>query len=401
LSFLKLGLESGGSVSKQLSPNPSKSALLYASLLINDVPLQTLIDTGASATCISEHALSRLLHVRYVNRMPRSFLLADGFVPLRVCGNVALSMQIANEHISFSALVTEKLCVDLILGIDFLSFVGANINVEFRQFSLNRHDRRLTINVDETLPHPIVPIWSVSSVILPPNSRVDIFVSSPVSSLSSVFIPAATFCEHPHLSTTQKNVIIEHHVSSLSVINHSTSSQTIPQNYCFGYLHRPPLQKTFFDRISDLCKRYNEKRNQQLRSLTLFTHQVPQHLPNAISPPNPALLPQHSAAFTMAFTSSPSPLTSDLDELVHKLDNPKQRTQVSSLLLSQIFSILLNTTSLRLSSISSLTPILILHHPFGHIAILIIGKKHKRLLMNFLMLRLFTNQLLFMRLRLL
>ncbi len=87
-----MGSDSGGSASQQPTLNPSKSALLYASFLINNVPLQTLIDTGASATCISENALSRLLHVHYIGQTPCSFLLADGFVSLRVRGNVTLSM---------------------------------------------------------------------------------------------------------------------------------------------------------------------------------------------------------------------------------------------------------------------------------------------------------------------
>ena len=122
--------EYDSSVCKRPPLNPSKSSLLYTSLLVNDIPLKILIDTGASATCISAKALSRLPHVCFIDQTPRSFLLADGLILLRVRGKVELSMQIANELISFSALVTEKLCVDLILGVDFLSFVAAEIDME-------------------------------------------------------------------------------------------------------------------------------------------------------------------------------------------------------------------------------------------------------------------------------
>ena len=105
----------------------------------------------------------------------------------------------------FPHLLLKTLCVDLILGIDFFSCFAANIDVERRQFSLKTNGRRITINVDDTLRPPFVPIRSVADTVLPPKSSAHIFVSSPVSSLSSIFIPTSTFLEHPHLSTQQKH----------------------------------------------------------------------------------------------------------------------------------------------------------------------------------------------------
>ena len=143
------------------------------------------------------------------------------------------------------------------------------------KFSLKTKGRRFTMNVDNTFRPPLIPIWAVSPVILPPHSTVDVYVSSPIVSLSSPFIPTVTFCEHPHLSTQQKNVTIERHVSSLSVTNHSPCPQTIPPHYCFGYLHSPPLSNTFSARISGLCQKYNERKNNQIRDSSLTTQLSP------------------------------------------------------------------------------------------------------------------------------
>ena len=170
-------------------------------------------------------------------------------------------MQIANELVSFSALVTENPCVDFILGVDFLSFVAAEIDMELRQFIIKQNGRRITLNLDETLHSQFVPIRSVSNILLPPKTSIDIVISSPVSSLSSTFIPILTFLEHPHPFTQQKYVIVAHHLSSLSVTNHSAFTQTIPQHFCFGYPIIAPPRKSFFDHISDLCEKYKEKRN--------------------------------------------------------------------------------------------------------------------------------------------
>ena len=345
-----LGSESGGSVSKHFPINPPKSTLLHTSLLINNVPLQILIDTGAFATCISDKALSRLAHVRFIDRTPRSFLLANGLVTLHVSGNVELSIQIENELIAFSALVTEKLCVDLILGIDFLSFFAATIDVERRQVSIKKNGRQLTLNIDRTLRPPFVPISSVSTVLLPPTSTMDILVSSPVSSLSSIFIPTSTFLEQPHLSIQQKHVIIGHHLSSLSITNHSSSTQTIPQHFCFGYLQVPSFSTTFFDQISELCKAQNEKRNKQSHPSALFTHhQLPQRIPHTRSSPNSTVLQPTQAAVVTLRLSLSIPLPPDLVKLVEKLDNEYQRTEVSSLL--SRFSNLFDTSKHNISTI--------------------------------------------------
>lgn len=281
-------------------------------------------------------------YVRYIDQTPRSFLLADGFVPLRVHGNVALSMHFINRNISFSALVTEKLCVDLILGIDFLSSFSAHIHVELRQFSIKTNGHRLTLNVDDTFHSPLLPIRSISSVIIPPNSTTDITVSSPVASLASVFLPTVTFCEHPHLLTNQKTVVLEHHSSSLSITNHSASPETIPQHFCFGYVHSPPLQRTFSDQISALCNKYNEKQNKRVRSSTLADTQLTQHNSCTLSPEQLFLFSHPTEIIS-------SGLASDLKKLTDKLDNLTQRNQVSSLL--SRFSHLFDTSKHNISKI--------------------------------------------------
>ena len=88
-------------VSDIFSFNPSKPFLLYATFSINSISLHTLIDTGASATCISNKALQLMSTVHYVDKTPRSFVLADGVMSLQVTGLVELSMKFDNEYITF------------------------------------------------------------------------------------------------------------------------------------------------------------------------------------------------------------------------------------------------------------------------------------------------------------
>src|SRR5207302_1119876 len=105
-------------------------------------------------------ALQRLSTFRYVDKISRFFVLADGVIPLQIKGSVELSMQFGNEHITFYALVTEKLCIDLILGMDFMVAFHANIDVQSQQFSLEIAGRRTSIHVNDQFRRPLVSLQS-------------------------------------------------------------------------------------------------------------------------------------------------------------------------------------------------------------------------------------------------
>jgi transposase InsO family protein len=331
--FLTSESASDGAVSHTSFLDPSKPFLLYATLTVNHTPLQTLIDTGASATCISLQALQRTSHFRYVNHTSSSFVLADGAVPLHIRGSVELCMRFGNRFITFYALVTEKLCVDLILGMDFLVAFHAVIDVKSQRFSVDVDGHRTTIRVDDQLRRPLVPIYSCAATIVPPNSSVNVLVSSPVSSLSAYLIPTSTFLEHRQLSSSQRTVTVHRHHSSLLVTNTTDFPQLIPRHFCFGYLLSPHAEhQSYFNQISALCTRYNEKKNRQV-----FSHIVPRPSPSSRPsgslPPHPPRMPGRlSAIFSSTPPSKSCSLQHTLDLLSQHLLDATQSTTLSSLL---------------------------------------------------------------------
>lgn len=323
---------SGGPVSNALPLNPSKPFLLYATLTVNDASLRTLLDTGASATCISVNALHRTSNFHYIDTTPRSFVLADGVIPLQVKGLVELSMLFGKELITFHALVAEKLCIDLILGMDFMIAFQATIDVCSQSFSLLVSGRQRSIHVDDHVRRPLVPLHSRYATIIPPRSTAQVLVSSPLSSLSAYFIPTSLLIEHPYLSSSQQTVSIQQHHASLLITNTSNVSQHLPQHFCIGYLLSSlPTPQTYFTRLSALCRQYNEKKNRQVAS-TIFLHP---HFPPRIfknRESGPQHLPFKFTAILSTIPPSPSfHLQQTLDLLVKHLLDETRRNQLSSL----------------------------------------------------------------------
>ncbi|CAF1664129.1 unnamed protein product [Adineta ricciae] len=184
-------LVSDGTASHVSAFHPSKPFLLYATLFVNNTLLHTLIDTGASATCVNLQVLQQLSNVRYADRQSRSFLLADGVLPLSSTGLVELSININNTCIPFYALTAEKLCVDLILGMDFMIVFHAIIDIHSQQLSINVDNQRLIIPIDDPIRRPLVPIRAARFTCILPQSSVNVMILCPISCLSAYFLPAS------------------------------------------------------------------------------------------------------------------------------------------------------------------------------------------------------------------
>ena len=257
-----MGSASDGAVPGRPHINPSKPFLLHAQLTNNHTRLRILIDAGASATRICLSVLRLLSGVRYLDTLPRSFILADGAVPLNISGSVELTMQVDSQNVPFHAFVTEKLCVDLILGMDFMLAFHAVIEVSSQRFSLEFAGRRHMILLDDHCRRLLVALLAQTAVTVPARSTLAVSVYSSTSSITAYFIPISSFLEHPFLVTSQKIVCIHNHSSCLLVTNSSDLPQYIPSNYCFGYLlNDPSSDQPFIDKISILCSRQNAKKS--------------------------------------------------------------------------------------------------------------------------------------------
>ena len=249
-------------------------------------------------------------------------------------------MQFGNELIKIQAFVIKQLCVDLIIGTDFLITFNAIIDVKSQYLSLEHFGRRTSICLDDQFRRPLIPLHARHASLVPPHSTVAVLVSTPISALSAYFIPTSNFIEHPYLSSTQQIVTIQQHHSCLLVTNSSAIQQHIPEFFCFGYLlsNQTGLQN-FFNQIAVLCRRYKEKKNQQTSSLT-FTHpQLPQRLlndPKRLYRPIPLI--NHVTLNTLPHFS-PSPFSQARDLLVNHVLDQDNKDRLSTLLaqFSQLF----------------------------------------------------------------
>ncbi|CAM2729036.1 unnamed protein product [Rotaria socialis] len=132
----------------------------------------------------------------------------------------------------------------------------------------------------------------------------------------------------------------EHHHSRLLVTNSSDTPAHISEFFCFGYLLSNPVgSQNFFNQIALLCRRYNEKKNQQTFNRTVTHSQLPQRLFNdskRLYRPTPSI---HHVTLNTLPHFSPSQFQQTRDLLVNHLLDRDNKDRLLALLaqFSQLF----------------------------------------------------------------
>ena len=335
MSFRAVGTVSDGTVPFISSCNPSKPFLLYAQISVNQAYLQTLVDTGASNTCINRRVLRRLSNIQFVDRSPQTLTLADGIIPLQVFGRVELVMNIEDRSLHFHALVTENLCTDLVLGLDFMIAFRATIDIDQQKLFLKTSTQSFSLHVDDKLRRPLVAVHSHKGITIPPFSISKIPVISPISTMTGYFILSQNLKANRYLKCGQETMQLIHHQSELQVINQSNKKQHIPQNFCLGYiLHSSTAdQRSCNQSIID----YSRREFQQKLSLGA-SEQIECITPKLSMKDHHTMSDNRESGRSLILSAIPPASTFHLqhtiDTLVRHLTNADIKNRVSKLLTS-------------------------------------------------------------------
>ena len=142
-----------GAASKNQYGNPSQythASLLFLNAYIYDKQMKLMIDTGANRTFITMKVLNSIRNSRIINRIQRQVFLADGYTSITVYGEVNLPLVINNVYTSIRALIVENLCVNYILGMDYIIKYKLIINIVNRTISMGIKNYRFTMPIDNS-----------------------------------------------------------------------------------------------------------------------------------------------------------------------------------------------------------------------------------------------------------
>ena len=255
---------------------PSSSSPVFITTLVNHHRMKIMLDTGASYSFLNADFLRFRKDFPYCNKHRKKFFLADGLTSLVVISIVQLNIKLGNRRTTIQAFVTENLCANLILGMNYLSKYDFEIHTKKKNIVFRIYDQEIVIPmVDEETNND----WSPNSARTSPTSSeidqrysprhemfqvISTLTSSPqrVQSVSD-HLPNQTTTIHPRqLTSTQQQIItLLDHVNDIDQHNllqsllfrfernldtsQYTTARTKVTHVIETYPHTPPASKCY------------------------------------------------------------------------------------------------------------------------------------------------------------
>ena len=327
-----------GVVSGKTNQNPSKSSLIFITTLIQGYRTKILIDTGATTTFINKNIIHNIPFPVVISTEPYFCVLADGVAPFHVLGMIELSIQFDKTVTTIKAHIAETLCADMIIGMDYINLYNLSINVKQQTVSIEHNQRIFSMNIDRDLTSHRIPVVCSQIVHIPPHSRRMTSVSTPISSISSRFMPTYPLQTNSSLTIPHKQLNFHHYYSHVMCSNTSAIPQTIQKGTCLGFLlcslgnlpsasSQVRIDKSLVSTasIGETPALINRSTNS-----VVFSRQQPSD--NSTHPT--AILPKTLCISSVCNTlpSSETRTSQEIQQLVVHLENKTQHDQMHSLL---------------------------------------------------------------------
>lgn len=126
----------------------SFSHLLFFAAHVNNHPMNIMLDTGAN------HSFINATHIQHHQNDfncddadCRRFMLANGVSSLTIIGKIRLTIDLGGVTTTTEAFVSNQLCTDLILGMNYLSKYDLEIRSSKKTIIFYINDQRVTIPI--------------------------------------------------------------------------------------------------------------------------------------------------------------------------------------------------------------------------------------------------------------
>jgi len=141
----------------------------FIHIKVNYLPTPALVDTGCFCSCISPDLVRKLkLRVQSLDANEYSLLFSANSSRIRLIGKVEVSLNFAGLIVPYTLLVLDNLIHDVMLGMNILTELQANIDLSAGRVSF--HDNLVTLPITKW-HHSTVTLSCVKSTTLPPYSE--------------------------------------------------------------------------------------------------------------------------------------------------------------------------------------------------------------------------------------
>ncbi|CAF4584127.1 unnamed protein product, partial [Rotaria socialis] len=141
----------GDAPTRLLNPSP-----IFILAKVNQVITKIMFDTGSAKSFIKKSILEQTNHVN-IQFKQQSYLMADGSSTFNILGTTEIFIEFEKSCTSIIAGVVDTLCVDCLLGMDYINKYYVNLNNKEKQVQIHIQDIIVDLPMENTMKTINVP----------------------------------------------------------------------------------------------------------------------------------------------------------------------------------------------------------------------------------------------------
>ena len=209
--------------------NPSP---IFIVAKINQITTNIMFDSGSSKSFIKKSIIEQMNHSP-IQFEKQSYLMADGHSTFTIFGTVQIVIDLGNLQTSISVGIVDNLCVNCLLGMDYMNKYYVNLNNKEKQVYIHAQDVIVSLPMEIIPDNRILPCRSIKFIYIRPQEEKQIHITCEIPSGHMLFSPNDNL-KNKGLVTAHAIIPVINYTATVFVYNSTMRQQVLDYQEIIG-----------------------------------------------------------------------------------------------------------------------------------------------------------------------
>jgi transposase InsO family protein len=243
--FSTVGSSFDGDAPTYSLKNPSP---IFIVAKVNQNTTNIMFDSGSSKSFIKKSVLDQTSHLLILFDK-QSYLMADGHSTFHILGTVQIFIDLDNLQTSIIIGIVDNLCVDCLLGMDYMNKYYVNLNNKEKQVYIHAQDVTVSLPMKTSIEDFISPCRSTKFTYIHPQEEKQIQIACVIPSGHMLFSPNDNL-KNKGLVTAHAIIPVVNYIATVFVYNSTMRQQQLDYQEIIGEM-TPYCSTAFIATIFD------------------------------------------------------------------------------------------------------------------------------------------------------
>jgi hypothetical protein len=227
--FSTVGSSFDGDAPTYSLKNPSP---IFIVAKINQITTNIMFDSGSSKSFIKKSVLDRTNHLP-IQFDKQSYLMADGRSTFYILGTVQIFIDLYNLQTSIIVGIVDNLCVDCLLGMDYMNKYYVNLNNKEKQVYIHAQDVIVSLPMETIIGDVTLACRSTKFTYIHPQEEKQIQIACEIPSGHMLFSPTDNL-KNKGLVTANAIIPVVNYTATVFLYNSTMRQQQLDYQEIIG-----------------------------------------------------------------------------------------------------------------------------------------------------------------------